>query len=83
MLSVVMDHQFIVKRLGITQYNALRGAEVQSSGFRNQFLGKGPTDPIRVGQDVDAVTGATISSRSVSDGVRQSIHFTKATFSKP
>jgi electron transport complex protein RnfG len=43
------------------------GARVKEGAFTSQFTGKSP--PLTVNADVDAVTGATISSRAVTDGV--------------
>jgi Na+-translocating ferredoxin:NAD+ oxidoreductase RnfG subunit len=35
--------------------------------FLGQFKGKDVNDPFVIGQDIDAVTGATISSKAVAD----------------
>ena len=43
------------------------GARVTESGFLSQFEGKG--GKVVLGDDVDAISGATISSRAVTDGV--------------
>jgi len=49
--------------------------EMLSSGsFYKQFEGKKVMDPIRLSQDVEAVTGATYSSRGVSEAVRRGSH---------
>ncbi len=34
---------------------------------------RSPDDLVRPGQDIDAMTGATISSRAMTDGVRQAV----------
>ncbi len=44
---------------------------VVSNGFLAQFEGKSPGSPLTFGKDIDGVTGATISSRAISKGVRQ------------
>lgn len=49
------------------------GAKVQDSAFTNQFMGKGADDKLDVtkdGGDIDAVSGATRSSRAVSVAVK-------------
>ena len=43
------------------------GAKVKEDAFRTQF--DGLTPPIVLKEDIDAVTGATISSRAVTNGV--------------
>lgn len=47
------------------------GARVKEAAFTSQFTGKVP--PLTVKVDVDAVTGATISSRAVTNGVNQAV----------
>ena len=41
--------------------------------FVNQFIGKSATDGFRIRKDIDGISKATISSRVVSQGVRQSV----------
>jgi Na+-translocating ferredoxin:NAD+ oxidoreductase RnfG subunit len=37
----------------------------------DRFTGKAPTDRLRLGWDVDAVSGATLSARAATEGVRR------------
>ena len=37
----------------------------------DRFTGKAPDDRLRLGHDVDAVSGATLSARAATDGVRR------------
>lgn len=46
------------------------GARVAESAFAHQFIGKSTTDNFLVGKDVQAISGATISSRSVAGGIK-------------
>ncbi|MBI2375598.1 MAG: FMN-binding protein [Deltaproteobacteria bacterium] len=62
-----------VERVEIMVYREGQGGEVREERFRRQFVGKSGTDPLRLGQDVNAIAGATISSRSISVGVRRAI----------
>ncbi len=45
------------------------GSKVQEEDFRDQFQGKTP--PLTLGEDVQAVSGATITSRAVLDGANR------------
>lgn len=45
------------------------GTKVQDEEFRGQFQGKVP--PLALGEDIQAVSGATITSRAVLDGVNR------------
>jgi electron transport complex protein RnfG len=46
------------------------GTNVEKPKFQKQFIGKGIKDAIEPKKDIDAITGATISSRAVCEGVR-------------
>lgn len=41
--------------------------------FQEQILGKKISDPIRIGEDVDIVSGATISTRAMLTSVREAL----------
>lgn len=49
------------------------GANISKPSFLKQFVGKSAQDPIEPKKDIDAITGATISSRGVCEGVRQAL----------
>ncbi len=50
------------------------GSEVvENLKFLEKFIGKKPDDPVKLGKDVDAVSGATISSRAITNAVRQGL----------
>ena len=72
-IRVFLDKQIVVKRAIVTSYPWERGRDVRRRAFRSQFEGKGPEDSIEIGKDIDAMTGATISSRAMSEGVREII----------
>jgi Na+-translocating ferredoxin:NAD+ oxidoreductase subunit G len=46
------------------------GSNAEKPKFQKQFIGKGPTDAFEPKKDIDAITGATISSRAVCEGVK-------------
>ena len=52
-------------------YREPRGDEVRDPRFRKQFEGKTAQDPLRLGRDIDAVSGATVSSASLATGVHR------------
>lgn len=53
------------------------GANVVSPAFLKQFLEKTVKDPLEPKKDIDAVTGATISSRAVCKGVKEALEKVK------
>lgn len=42
---------------------------LENRGFLDQYVGKKDTDPLELGRDIDAVSGATISCYGVAEGV--------------
>ena len=76
-IQTLLDSELYVKQATVLSYPGQRGRDVQKHTFTRQFEGKGIADPIEVGRDIDAVTGATISSRVMADGIRESITLVK------
>ncbi len=80
-IRIVMDSTFHVVRAKVLEYAGARGGAVQRATFTRQFKGKGPGDPIRIGKDIDAITGASISSRVMAEGVRLAVRQVRERFS--
>ncbi len=51
------------------------GSRVTESGFLPQFVGKTRDHDIALGRDVESITGATISSRTVASAIRNALSF--------
>jgi len=62
-----------VKEVEVLVYREPIGGEVREERFLRQYRGKGPSDPVRVGRDLANVTGATLSARAVSAGVKRAL----------
>jgi hypothetical protein len=60
-----------IERLEIMVYREPRGDEVRDARFRKQFEGKTAQDALRLNQDIDAVSGATVSSASLATGAHR------------
>jgi Na+-translocating ferredoxin:NAD+ oxidoreductase subunit G len=69
--AVQFSDKGAVERVEILVYREAYGDEVRAPRFRAQFHGKTASDPIAVGKDIDIVSGASISSRSVALGVKR------------
>ena len=76
-IRVLLDKQLYVKQATVISYPWDRGRDVCKRAFTRQFEGKGPDDPIRLNKDIDAMTGATISSHVMAEGVRDIINLLK------
>ncbi len=68
---IIVDESLAVKEVGILAYREPYGGEVQQKSWLKQFMGKQPEDSIRPGRDIKNITGATISARSVTLGVKK------------
>jgi len=49
------------------------GANIVKPEFLGQFKGKSSKDPLEPKKDIEAITGATISSRAVCNGVKEAL----------
>lgn len=60
-----------VDSIEVMEYREAYGDEIRAERFRKQFFGKSARDAITVGKDIQIVTGASISSRSIALGVKR------------
>ncbi len=65
--------QGAVKEVEVLVYREPYGSEVHEPKYLKQYQGKKTGDPVRVGQDITNMSGATISSRSVATGVKRAL----------
>jgi len=69
-LAVTLRMDGSVDGVQIMVYRESRGSEVRRRAFLEQFEGRSADEGIRLGGGIRHITGATISSRGVTDGVR-------------
>lgn len=63
---MVLSSQGEVLLVRIYNYQATRGHEVMSKGWLKQFVGVLPHQKLEVGEDIQAISGATISSKAIA-----------------
>jgi len=61
-----------IEILSMTETPGL-GAKIQEEPFKGQFKGKSVEDEFIAKQDVEAISGATISSTAVADAIKTSL----------
>ncbi|HJZ86834.1 MAG TPA: FMN-binding protein [Polyangia bacterium] len=71
--AVKLSPDGTVERTEVMIYREPRGDEVRCRRFLDQMRGKTVRQPVRDGVDIDAVSGATISSHSLATGVRRAL----------
>lgn len=80
--EVVGKHEFItyaiglnadgsVKQVEIMDYRESYGYEIRNADWRAQFVGKTSAAPLKLEKDIQNVSGATLSCRHVTDGVKR------------
>jgi len=60
-----------IRQIEILSYRESHGGEIRLPAWRKQFLGKTSAGPLRVGDDIANISGATLSCTHVTDGVRR------------
>lgn len=80
--DVIGKHEFITYALGLNANGSVRqieimdyresyGFEIRSPQWRQQFVQRTASDPIRLNQDIRNISGATLSCRHVAEGVKR------------
>jgi Na+-translocating ferredoxin:NAD+ oxidoreductase RnfG subunit len=80
--EVVGKHDFItyavglnangsVKQIEVMDYRETYGGEIRNENWRAQFVGKTSQSPLKLDRDIKNISGATLSCRHVTDGVKR------------
>ena len=80
--QVIGKHEFITFALGLDAGGAVRGVEileyresyggqVTAPAWRAQFIGKRAGEPLTLGADIRNISGATLSCKHVTEGVKR------------
>lgn len=60
-----------LRQVEVLSYRESHGAEIRLPAWRKQFVGKRAGDAIELGRDIANISGATLSCRHVTDGVKR------------
>jgi Na+-translocating ferredoxin:NAD+ oxidoreductase RnfG subunit len=71
--AVALTRDGAVRSIEILEYRETYGGEVRNAAWRQQFVGKRFGAPLQLDKDIKNISGATLSSRHVTDGVRRLI----------
>jgi Na+-translocating ferredoxin:NAD+ oxidoreductase RnfG subunit len=69
--AVGLDSSGKLRSVEILAYRESHGYEVRLPAWRKQFVGKDKRDKLRVSEDINNISGATLSATHVTDGVRR------------
>ena len=84
--EVVGKHEFItyaagltaagsVKQIEVMDYRETYGGEIRQEKWRAQFVGKTSKSKLKLDEDIKNISGATLSCRHVTDGVKRLLAF--------
>lgn len=59
------------RQLQIIEYREAYGSQVRFLKWRDQFVGKTAADPVELENDIQSISGATMSCRHVTEGVKR------------
>jgi len=69
--AVGLDPQGRVRGIEVLDYRESHGGEIRDPRWRLQFAGKTARDPLQLERDIRNISGATLSCRHVTDGVKR------------
>ena len=69
--SVALGLDGKVRQTEILEYREAYGGEVRNARWRAQFTGRQHGDSVRIGRDIQNISGATLSCEHVTDGIRR------------
>ena len=69
--AVAIDPDGKVKGIEIMDYRETYGNQIRDKAWRQNFAGKTAADPLQLNKDIPNISGATLSSKHVTNGVRR------------
>jgi hypothetical protein len=69
--SVALDPGGHIRQVDILAYRESYGGEIRSPSWLAQFVGKTNASPLQVGSDIRNISGATLSSHHVTEGIKR------------
>jgi len=80
---VGVDNKGYVSDIELLIFRESRGSEVRQKRFNAQYEGKSVLDPVRINKDIINISGATMSVRSMSAGIKRALVLVDEFYLKP
>jgi hypothetical protein len=80
---VGVDNTGHVVNVELLVFREARGSEVRTKRFNVQYEGKTASDPVRINKDIFNISGATMSVRSMSAGIKRVLVLVDEFYLKP
>lgn len=71
--AVAVTRSGSIQGVRVMVYREAHGEQIEAKRFHAQFVGKSAKDTLALGKDIDAISGATISSRSETIAVKKTL----------
>lgn len=69
--AVALDTNGAVVSIEVLDYRETHGGEIRNPEWRAQFTGKRSGDALKLDEDIQNISGATLSCKHISEGVRR------------
>ena len=73
-LAVALTNEGKVKGIEVLRYREAYGAGVRHPKWLAQFLGKDHTERLQLGAQIHNISGGTLSSRHITEGINRLVH---------
>src|SRR5689334_4371604 len=80
---VGVDNEGSVSNVELLVFRESRGSDVRKKRFNAQYEGKTVLDPVRINKDITNISGATMSVRSMSAGIKRVLVLIDEFYLKP
>jgi len=80
---VGIDAHGTVSNVELLVFRESRGSEVRTKRFNAQYEGKSVLDPVRINKDIINISGATMSVRSMTAGIKRVLVLVDEFYLKP
>lgn len=70
---IAVSPEGAVQAVEVLAYRESQGSEIRSTRFMRQFTGKTLAAPLKLGRDIDSISGASLSSRSTAYAVKKAL----------
>lgn len=92
--DVIGKHEFITYAAGVSEegkvlgveilsYRETHGGQVREADWRGHFAGKTLADPFKLEKDIPNISGATLSCRNVTNGVKRLLAIVEVALGSP
>jgi hypothetical protein len=80
---VGVDNRGHISNIELLVFREARGSEVRQKRFNSQYEGKTVLDPVRINRDIINISGATMSVRSMTAGIKRVLVLVDEFYLKP